>query len=124
MIGLNSNGTFTFKKGVLVMEQIKTNEQFNEVINSEKPVIVKFFADWCPDCKRMDMFIGDILEEYKQYEWYEVNSDEVAGIAQEHDVMGIPSILIFQNGEKLAHQHSAYTKTPEEVEEFLQQQLG
>ncbi|WP_138418973.1 thioredoxin family protein [Aquibacillus sediminis] len=106
------------------MKAIKTREEFNEVINSDKPVIVKFFADWCPDCKRMDMFIGDILEEYKQYEWYEVNSDEVEGLAQEHDVMGIPSLLIFQNGEKLAHQHSAYTKTPEEVTEFLQQQLG
>ncbi|WP_186576303.1 thioredoxin family protein [Aquibacillus kalidii] len=106
------------------MEAIQTRDKFNEVINSEKPVIVKFFADWCPDCKRMDMFIGDILEDYNQYSWYELNSDEVEGIAAEHEVMGIPSLLIFQNGEKLAHQHSAYTKTPEEVREFLQQQLG
>ncbi|WP_407271966.1 thioredoxin family protein [Radiobacillus sp. PE A8.2] len=106
------------------MKAIKTKEEFYEVISSDKPVIVKFFADWCPDCKRMDMFIGDILEEYNQYEWYEVNSDEVEGLAQEHEVMGIPSLLIFQNGEKLAHQHSAFTKSPEEVTEFLQQQLG
>ncbi|MDC3417042.1 thioredoxin family protein [Aquibacillus salsiterrae] len=106
------------------MEAIKSREKFSEVINSDKPVIVKFFADWCPDCKRMDMFIGDVLEQFSQYDWYEVNSDEVEGLAQEHEVMGIPSILIFQNGEKLAHQHSAYTKTPEEVTEFLQQQLG
>ncbi|UFT99802.1 thioredoxin family protein [Radiobacillus kanasensis] len=106
------------------MEAITSTEQFNDVINSDKPVIVKFFADWCPDCKRMDMFIGDILEEFNQYDWYEVNSDEVKGLAERFDVMGIPSILIFQNGEKLAHQHSAYTKTPEEVTEFLHQQLG
>ncbi|WP_026571380.1 MULTISPECIES: thioredoxin family protein [Sediminibacillus] len=106
------------------MEEIKTHEQFNEVINSAEPVIVKFYADWCPDCKRMDMFIGDILDEYNQYKWYQVNSDEVQGLAEEHEVMGIPSLLIFQNGEKLAHQHSAYTKTPEEVQEFLGQQLG
>ncbi|QDP39132.1 thioredoxin family protein [Radiobacillus deserti] len=106
------------------MEAIKSSEQFYEIIKSDKPVIVKFFADWCPDCKRMDMFIGGILEEFNQYDWYEVNSDEVKGLAEEFDVMGIPSILIFQNGEKLAHQHSAYTKTPEEVTEFLHQQLG
>uniref|UniRef100_UPI00358EABE2 thioredoxin family protein n=2 Tax=Bacteria TaxID=2 RepID=UPI00358EABE2 len=56
--------------------------------------------------------------------WYEVNTDEVEGLAAKYEVMGIPSVLIFQNGEKLAHQHSAYTKTPEEVTEFLQQQLG
>ncbi|WP_444550969.1 thioredoxin family protein [Enterobacter hormaechei] len=53
-----------------------------------------------------------------------MNTDEVEGLAAKYEVMGIPSVLIFQNGEKLAHQHSAYTKTPEEVTEFLQQQLG
>ncbi|MDC3413139.1 thioredoxin family protein [Aquibacillus sp. 3ASR75-11] len=106
------------------MKQIQTKDAFYKTIHSEKPVVVKIFADWCPDCKRMDMFIGDILEEYRQYEWYEVNSDEIPDVAEEQEVMGIPSILIFQNGEKLAHQHSAFTKTPEQVREFLQQQLG
>ena len=101
------------------MKAIETVEQFNEVIASDKPVIIKFYADWCPDCKRMDMFIGDILEQYNNYDWYEVNSDEVEGLA-----MGIPSLLIFQNGEKLAHRHSAYTKTPDDVLEFLQEELG
>lgn len=106
------------------MESINTVEQFNEVISSEEPVIIKFFADWCPDCKRMDMFIGDVLDEFNNYRWYEVNSDEVQGLAEKYEVMGIPSILIFKNGEKLAHQHSAYTKSPESVSEFLHQQLA
>lgn len=106
------------------MKQIETREAFNQIIQSKEPVIIKFYADWCPDCKRMDVFIGDVIEEYSQFEWYQVNNDKVEGIAQQYEVMGIPSILIFQEGEKLAHQHSAYTKTPEEVEEFLSQQLG
>lgn len=106
------------------MKKIATEEDFNQIINSDKPVIIKFFADWCPDCKRMDMFIGEVMEDFSQYEWYEINSDEVNGIAEKYEVMGIPSMLIFQNGEKLAHQHSAYTKTPESVTEFLHEQLG
>ncbi|SHH28546.1 thioredoxin family protein [Virgibacillus chiguensis] len=106
------------------MERLTTEAAFQETIKSDKPVIIKFYADWCPDCKRLDMFIGDIMDEFNQYAWYEINSDEVEGIAQKYDVMGIPSILIFQNGEKKAHQHSAYTKTPESVREFLEQQLG
>ncbi|SHN31820.1 thioredoxin family protein [Gracilibacillus kekensis] len=106
------------------MKAIKTVDQFNEIIASKEPVIIKFYADWCPDCKRMDMFIGDILDKYEQYDWYQVNSDEVEGLAEKFEVMGIPSLLIFQNGEKQAHRHSAYTKSPDDVEEFLQQELG
>lgn len=106
------------------MEHIETKEKFDEVIDMEQPIIVKFFANWCPDCKRMDMFIGDILEEYNQYKWYEVNNDEIPELAEKYEVMGIPSLLVFQNGEKLAHLHSANAKTPEEIQGFLQQQFS
>ncbi|TQS76443.1 thioredoxin family protein [Ornithinibacillus gellani] len=106
------------------MEAIQTEAQFKDIIQSDKPVIIKFYANWCPDCKRMDMFIDDVMKEFNNYSWYEVNTDEIEGIAATYEVMGIPSILIFQNGEKKAHQHSAYTKTPESVIDFLHQQLG
>lgn len=105
------------------MKKISTTEQFNELIQSDKEVIVKFFADWCPDCTRMNMFIGDILEEYNQNDWYELNRDELPELADKYQVMGIPSLLIFKNGEKKAHLHSANAKTPEEVTEFLSQHI-
>ncbi|MFG6120526.1 thioredoxin family protein [Thalassobacillus sp. B23F22_16] len=105
------------------METIQTTEVFHQIIDSEEPVIIKFEADWCPDCKRMDMFIGDIVEEYDQYQWYVINRDELPEIGNRYEVMGIPSILLFQNGEKQAHLHSADAKTPEEVQEFLHANL-
>lgn len=82
------------------MKKITTNEQFNELIQSDKEIIVKFYADWCPDCTRMNMFIGDILEEYNQNDWYELNKDRLPDLAEKYQVMGIPSLLIFKNGEK------------------------
>ncbi|KPD35134.1 MULTISPECIES: thioredoxin family protein [Bacillus amyloliquefaciens group] len=105
------------------MKKINTTEQFNELIQSDKEIIVKFSADWCPDCTRMNMFIGDILEEYNQNDWYELNRDELPELADKYQVMGIPSLLIFKNGEKKAHLHSANAKTPEEVTEFLSQHI-
>ncbi|GGD01345.1 thioredoxin-like protein YdbP [Thalassobacillus devorans] len=105
------------------METIQTTEVFYQIVDSEEPVIIKFEADWCPDCKRMDMFIGDIVEEYNQYQWYVINRDELPEIGNRYEVMGIPSILLFQNGEKQAHLHSADAKTPEEVQEFLHANL-
>ena len=50
--------------------------------------------------------------------------DELEDVTTENDVMGIPSILIFQNGEKLAHLHSANAKSPEQVESFLDENLN
>ncbi|AWM19750.1 thioredoxin family protein [Bacillus subtilis] len=106
------------------MKKITTNEQFNELIQSDKEIIVKFYADWCPDCTRMNMFIGDILEEYNQNDWYELNKDELPDLAEKYQVMGIPSLLIFKNGEKTAHLNSANAKTPEEVTEFLSEHIS
>ncbi len=110
------------KESEYLMNTINTAEQFNELINSNQKVLVKFYAGWCPDCTRMNMFIDPIIEEYNQFDWYELNRDELPEIADKYDVMGIPSLLIFQNGEKLAHLHSANAKTPQQVTEFLSAQ--
>ncbi|MEC1290408.1 thioredoxin family protein [Bacillus mojavensis] len=106
------------------MKKITTKEQFNELIQSDKEMIVKFYADWCPDCTRMNMFIGDILDTYNQNDWYELNKDELPELAETYQVMGIPSLLIFKNGEKTGHLHSANAKTPEEVTEFLSEHIS
>ncbi|MFC4713937.1 thioredoxin family protein [Planococcus dechangensis] len=104
------------------MKSLTTTEQFNHTIQDDKPVIVKFQAGWCPDCTRMDMFIDPIIEQYNDYEWFDVNRDVLPDIAEQYEVMGIPSLLIFKNGEKLAHLHSANAKTPASVIEFLEEQ--
>ncbi|MGG3891434.1 thioredoxin family protein [Metabacillus fastidiosus] len=106
------------------MEKINSEQQFYDLINGSEAVLVKFFAGWCPDCTRMNMFIGEILEEYSDYKWFEIDKDEFPEISEKNQVMGIPSILIFKNGEKLAHLHSANAKSPEQVQEFLKENLA
>ncbi|USK34124.1 thioredoxin family protein [Bacillus sp. F19] len=106
------------------MKQITSKKQFQELITQDQEVLIKFFADWCPDCTRMNMFIDEIIGAYSKYDWYEINKDEFPELAETYQVMGIPSILIFKNGEKLGHLHSANAKSPEQVTEFLQENLG
>ncbi|MTH55180.1 thiol reductase thioredoxin [Bacillus mangrovi] len=106
------------------MERITTTEQFDQLISGNQEVLIKFFADWCPDCTRMNFFIDEILEEYSAYQWFEINKDELPEIAENYQVMGIPSILIFKNGEKKGHLHSANAKTPDQVREFLSENLS
>lgn len=100
------------------MKKITTAEAFHEAIQSTNPVVLKFETTWCPDCKRLDMFIDDIVKEY-DYDWYVVDRDEFPEIGEKYEVLGIPSLLIFQDGEKKAHLHSAYAKTPEDVRNFF-----
>lgn len=106
------------------MKQITSKKQFQELITQDQEVLIKFFANWCPDCTRMNMFIDEIIGAYSKYDWYEINKDEFPELAETYQVMGIPSILIFKNGEKLGHLHSANAKSPEQVTEFLQENLG
>ncbi|MFD2867158.1 thioredoxin family protein [Kurthia populi] len=104
------------------MQPITTVEQFNEIITIQPSVIVKFYAGWCPDCTRMNMFIDPIIEQYNQYTWYEVNRDELPELAEKYEVMGIPTLAVFKNGEKVGHLHSANAKSPEQVTDFLDAQ--
>ncbi|MFD2617712.1 thioredoxin family protein [Terrilactibacillus laevilacticus] len=100
------------------MISIETNEKFEEAIQSPETIIVKFQAGWCPDCKRLDMFIDDIIKDYN-FEWFDVNRDNFPELAEKYEVMGIPSLLAFKNGQKIAHLHSANAKTPEDVRHYL-----
>jgi thioredoxin 1 len=101
------------------MERIISEQQFQEIISGEELTVIKFFADWCPDCKRMDMFINPIITEHSDKQWYEIDKNEFQTLTEKYEVMGIPSLLVFKNGGKIAHLHSANAKSPEEVEDFL-----
>lgn len=103
-----------------MFKQIVSADDFHVVIGQNVPVVIKFEADWCPDCKRMDMFIEDVMSQFNEIASYSIDKDQFEDIASQQDVMGIPSLLIFQNNQKLAHLHSANAKTPHEVKAFLQ----
>ena len=70
-----------------------------EVIKSEKPVIVDFYADWCGPCKMMAPIIEKVAEELDgQVKVGKVNTDENLDLAQQFGIMSIPTIMIFKDG--------------------------
>ncbi|WP_373459009.1 thioredoxin family protein [Peribacillus sp. V2I11] len=102
-----------------IMKNINTEQEYREQINQEGLTVGLFTTTWCPDCKRLDMFIDEITQEHQDKQWFTIDRDEFPEISEEQTVMGIPSLLVFKNGEKVAHLHSANAKTPEAVNEFL-----
>ena len=101
------------------MKTIQDEATFSNIVNNDETSIIKFYTNWCPDCRRMDMFIDEIIETHSNFGWFQLNKDEIPEIAAKHEVMGIPSLLVFKNGEKIGHLHSANAKSPEEVLDFL-----
>ena len=106
-------------KEVLLMKQIISEQEYKEQISKDELTVGIFTTTWCPDCKRLDMFIDEVVAAHPNKQWFKIDRDEFPEISDEQNVMGIPSLLVFKNGEKIAHLHSANAKTPEAVEEFL-----
>lgn len=76
----------------------------NEVLNSDKPVLLDFYADWCGPCKMLAPVLHEIAEERTgAFKVGKVNVDEQPDLAAEFGVMSIPTLLLFENG-KLVRQ--------------------
>ncbi len=83
--------------------KIKNGSFEEEVLNSEKPVIVDFWADWCGPCKMIAPLLEEIAEEYEdQVKVCKVNVDQEQELASRFEVMSIPTLLYFEDGEQEA----------------------
>ena len=77
-----------------------TTENFeNEVIKSDLPVIVDFWADWCGPCKRLSPAIEQLSEEHEKIKFCKVNIDEQPALADQFRIMSIPTLVAFKNGD-------------------------
>ncbi|VVB81889.1 Thiol:disulfide interchange protein DsbD [uncultured archaeon] len=72
-----------------------------EVLKSDKPAVIDFWAPWCGPCKMIAPAFEKLSNEIKSAKFAKVNVDESARLAQQIGVMGIPCIIIFKNGEEV-----------------------
>lgn len=79
----------------------KSNFQ-NEVLNSEKPVLLDFWAPWCGPCRMVSPVVDEIASERGDIKVGKVNVDEQPELAAQFGVMSIPTLVVMKNG-KLAN---------------------
>jgi thioredoxin 1 len=77
-----------------------TDETFEEqVLRSERPVVVDFWAPWCGPCKAVEPVLADLADSYDEVEFAKLNIDENPVTASRFDVLAIPTAILFEGGE-------------------------
>lgn len=84
---------------------------FNAIINSEKPVLVDFFATWCGPCQMLLPVLNQVKESLKdRITIIKIDVDKNQEIAQKYQVRGVPTLILFQEGKQLWRQAGVLTK--------------
>ena len=94
------------------MAKIATNTSFDELLQSEKLVIVDFWATWCGPCRMLSPLLDEVEAEMEdQVEVVKVNVDDADEIALRYRIMSIPTLLFFKNGQMVDRSVGAMPKS-------------
>ena len=85
------------------MEILKvTSSNFeSEVLQSEKPVLIDFYADWCGPCKMLSPIVDKVAEENSDIKVVKINVDNSQDLAMRYQVMSIPTLVVIKNGKEV-----------------------
>lgn len=81
-----------------------------EVLESDKKVLVDFWADWCGPCRMLSPLVDQVAEENANIKVVKVNVDEENALAMKYGIMSIPTLLVFENGQEVKRSTGAIPK--------------
>lgn len=95
-----------------------TKENFNETLQSEKPLLLDFYADWCGPCMMVSPIVKEIADENPQYLIGKINVDDQPELAQQFKVQSIPMLVVIKN--KKVTNHAVGARSKEQIIQLLE----
>jgi thioredoxin 1 len=93
------------------METKQKTETFSDIINGETPVLVDFFATWCGPCKTMSPILKDFASQMgDRVRVIKIDVDKAPTTAETYKIQGVPTLILFRNGEILWRQSGVVQK--------------
>lgn len=93
------------------MSAINVNKNnFNVIVQSEKKVLLDFYADWCGPCRMVLPLVEQIADENPQYIIGKINIDDEPELAQEFDVFSVPTLVVLEKGKVISQSSGARPK--------------
>ena len=83
----------------------------NEVVKSDKTVLLDFYADWCGPCRMVSPIVEEIANEHPEYKVGKINVDEQPELAKDFKVMSIPALFVVKEGKVVNQSLGAQPKT-------------
>ena len=95
----------------MAVKQITADQFDEEVLKSDIPVLVDFFATWCGPCKMMAPILEELSEEMDTVKFTSIDVDDAERIAIQYGISSIPCLILFKNGEEATRSVGAVPKS-------------
>ncbi len=94
-------------------------KDYNQQIKFSGDQILVFSTSWCPDCIMLNMYIDQVIDENKDWEFIYIDSDQHPTLASEYGILGIPSFVALSDGEQVGSLISKQAKPKELINEWI-----
>lgn len=98
--------------------------KLNGILKGERPVLIEFFAVWCPHCQRMRPILDDLEKSHREelrIERYDIDAPQNAELLEHYKVQSVPTFLLFRDGDQVWRQSGEMTS--EQLEEIIEKNI-